>query len=200
VLQEPSDAVGRAIRETLPTGAGQRNRQLFRLARRLRALPHLAAASAKDLQPIVRRFHELALPVIRTKAFAETWNDFALAWDRIKHPAGSGPLVEVWAKALAAGPPPLPRVYLLEGIAQLASLCHELQRLAGTGTFFLGCRTAGELLGVHHTTAWRFLRILENDRVLVRIETGNKASGRANEWRFAAGGASWAARGSGSRR
>ena len=39
----------------------------------------------------------------------------------------------------------------------LVGICRELQRRAGDAPFFLGCRTAAELLGVEHNTAARWL-------------------------------------------
>jgi Bifunctional DNA primase/polymerase, N-terminal len=50
-----------AIAATLPTGAGQRNRKLFDLARQLKAV--MPDAKSKELKPIVREWFKLALPV-----------------------------------------------------------------------------------------------------------------------------------------
>ena len=65
-----------AIRETLPTGPGQRHRAIFELVRRLKGIPGIANADAMDLLPIIREWHRLSLPVIRTKGFEETLADF----------------------------------------------------------------------------------------------------------------------------
>jgi Bifunctional DNA primase/polymerase, N-terminal len=184
VLHEPTDKVERAILVTLPTGEGQRHRAVFKLAQQLKALPHLADADVIDLKPIVWRFHQRALPVIRTKPFEETWLEFAEAWPRVKFPAGRGPLEVLWSRALAEAPPPAALGYGLEGIRRLVALCSQLQRHAGQGTFFLACRTAGSLLNVVHTTAWRWLRLLEIEGVLRRVTTGSKVTRRANEYRY----------------
>jgi hypothetical protein len=163
---------------------GQRRRALFRLARRLKALPHLADADVGSLKPLVRQWHGLALPVIRTKPFEESWLDFADAWARVKFPAGTGPLEDLWQQARAEGPPPAALAYEQEGLRLLVGLCRRLQQHAGEGTFFLACRTAGALLRVDHTVAWRWLRVLEIDGVLRRVSTGSKAARRANEYRY----------------
>jgi hypothetical protein len=168
---------------TLPAAEGQRHRAVFELARRLKALLRLKDAPAADLKPIVQRWHQLALPVIRTKPFEETWLDFVEGWQRVKFPAGTGPLEALWSKALAEALPPAAMVYEQEGVRRLVALCNQLQRAAGQATFFLACRTAGALLGVDHTTAWRWLRLLEVDGVLRRISTGSTRTHRANEYR-----------------
>ena len=62
------------IVESLPAAMGQRNRQVFELARALKAIPALADAPADSLQPYVRRWHTMgvAKQVIKTEPFEET--------------------------------------------------------------------------------------------------------------------------------
>jgi hypothetical protein len=132
----------------------------------------------------VRRWHELALPAIRTKPFEETWLDFVDGWRRVKFPAGAGPLEALWSQALAAPLPPTALAYEQDGVRRLVAFCQQLQRHAGQGTFFLACRTAGAMLGVPHKLAWRWLQLLEIDGVLDRVSTGSKATGRANEYHY----------------
>jgi hypothetical protein len=189
VLHDATSAgpAGDAILASLPSGAGQRHRALFALARRLKALPHLADADLACLRPLVRRWHELALPVIRTKPFEESWVDFAEGWRLVKLPAGAGPLEALWAEALAAPLPPAAMGYGDEGVRRLVAFCYRLQRHAGRSPFFLACRTAGALLGTNHVAAWRWLRLLEIDGVLARVSTGSRAKRRANEYRYVAG-------------
>ncbi len=70
--------VENVIVESLPAAMGQRNRQVFELARALKAIPALADAPADSLQPYVRRWHTMgvAKQVIKTEPFEETWIDF----------------------------------------------------------------------------------------------------------------------------
>jgi hypothetical protein len=130
----------------------------------------------------------LSVTVIRTKSFEASWIDFAEGWGKVKFPVGCGPLQVLWAESLAA---PLPRAALAYGdedVRRLVAFCYQLQRHAGESPFFLACRSAGALLGTDHTTAWRWLRLLEIDQVLVRISTGSQAKHRANEYRYVGGG------------
>src|SRR5262249_2289974 len=64
-----------AIEASLPAGPGQRNRKVFDLARRLKAMAGRDTSPAM-LRGIVKEWHRRALPVIRTKDFVETWTDF----------------------------------------------------------------------------------------------------------------------------
>lgn len=72
-----------AIAETLPTATGQRRKLLFELARRLKAI--MPNASSSELKPIVREWFELALPVIGTKEWSETWEDFVGSWQWVRY-------------------------------------------------------------------------------------------------------------------
>ena len=67
---------------------------------------------------------------------------------------------------------------------QLVTLCRELQRHAGDGPFFLGCRTAGRLLDVDHATASRWLFLLKSEGVLLESEKGGKGRGRYRATRY----------------
>ncbi len=179
-----TDPAGSAVLATLPSGMGQRHYALFTLARRLKALPHLADANLGDLKPLVRRWHQLALPVIGTKPFEESWIDFAEGWQRVRFPAGAGPLEALWLQAMAEAPPVAALAYEQDGVRRLVAFCYQLQRHAGQAAFFLACRTAGTLLGVEHTTAWRWLRLMEIDGVLARVSTGSQKTQKANEYYY----------------
>jgi len=172
------------IGSTLPPGPGHRNRCLFRLARSLKGI--MLDATPDQLRAIVQDWHRQALPHIGTKDFGTSWADFIFAWGAIKHPGGMSFNA---ATETAEG-------IVLEGVAasydghlrRLAALCAALQAQRGEGPFFLGCREAGEYLGIGKTQAWRLLRALMFDGVLELVENGIKACGsapgKATEWRF----------------
>jgi hypothetical protein len=186
-------AVAAAIRDSLPTAPGQRNRQVFELARALKAIPWLADAPVDSLKPYVRQWHQQALPHITTKPFEETWIDFFSAWPKVKFPKGAEPMVAVLERAKAATPPRAAAQYESPGVRLLVSLCRELQRMAGDQPFFLGCRTAAGLLGLKnrngeddHVTAWRWLRLLMHDKIIEEVEKGDRAKRRASRYRYLA--------------
>jgi hypothetical protein len=170
-------SVADAIEATLPKGPRQRNRKLFQLARRLKGI--VPDATPAELQTFVTVWYERALPVIRTKDFAETWSDFQIAWMEVKVPWGAS-IKQAYAAALAA--PEVP----IDGMAKLgvlAALCRELQRVS-KGTFFLSVRMVQSLFSVGRMTAWRWLKALEVHGVIRLIVKDTKRSEKASEWRF----------------
>ena len=185
-VAELETAIETTIIGSLPAAPGRRNKLVFELARALKALPALSDAKANDLEPYVRRWHTLALPVIRTEPFEETWIDFLRAWPRVKYPKGTGPMAAIFERALAADLPSAAERYKLDGIRLLVALCCELQRAAGDGPFYLSTRTAGRLLNVDHTTAWRWLFLLENDNVLSVVSRGSQSTRKATRYRYVA--------------
>jgi len=179
------EAVEEAIQATQPEAPGQRNRQIFELARALKAIPALSDADVRDLRGIVRRWHERALPIIGTKPFDDTWADFVAGWPRVHFPRGQEPMTRILARARAADPPRAAEAYDAPETRLLVTICRELQRIAGDGPFFLACRTAAHLTALDQATAWRRLGMLVHDRVLSVIEKGTRH--RATRYRYVAG-------------
>jgi hypothetical protein len=120
------------------------------------------------------------------KAMDKVKRSDADAWiiDRIKYATGSGPLDSLLARAKAGPMPKEASGYEQPKLRLQVALCRELQREAGKGHWFLGCRTAAALLGIDDTTAYRWLFLLEQDGLLERVETGSKAARKASEWRY----------------
>ena len=71
-----------------------------------------------------------------------------------------------------------------EKLRQLVALCRELQRAAGDGPFFLSCRTAGRLLGVHFKTANRWLFYLVQEGLLELVKAGDASTMQASRYRY----------------
>ncbi len=178
---EMSPAVGDAIAATLPEGPGRRNQCVFQLARRLKAL--MPMATGDELRPIVREWHRQALPVIRTKAFTETWTDFIIAWQRIAVPFGY-----TFSQAIErAQAMPLPEValnYDEEHVQFLVAVCSSFQHFRGSEPFYLSCRKAGEAIGVSKSDASRLLKMLVFDDVLEIVTPGSYGTKTAAEYRY----------------
>ncbi len=182
-----SAEVERAIVESLPSGIGRRNAAVFELARAMKAIPALADADPRSLRDIVREWHRRALPCIATKRFDDTWGDFLHGWPRVRFPKGAHPMEAALAAADQRALPAAALVYDAPETRRLAGLCAELQSAAGVGVFYLSARTAGRLLFKgDHMTAWRRLRLLEADGVLLVSERGT-ANGRATRYRYVHG-------------
>lgn len=163
---DPMELVEAAIDLTLPSRIGHRNRRLFDFARRLKGIPGFAALDADDLRWTFDRWFARALPNIGTKDVAESWRDFCIAWSNVAFPFGS----ELRGVLRAAEQSPPASTQRYDGaIHRLACLCARLAA-NGTGTFFLSCRTAGQLLGVGHTKAAAMLRDLAGDGFIEQVE------------------------------
>jgi hypothetical protein len=171
------------ISKTLPTGPGQRHRKLFDLARALKAV--VPSASRDQLRIIVERWYREALPFIRTKDFTTTWAEFTIAWAAVRVPIGAV-MGEVIAAAEARPIPTVGLDYDLPAMQRLVALCAQLQAHHGPGKAGpLSCRMAGNVVGVGHDTAARWLKLLVADGVLELVTPGgSKASKRAAEYRY----------------
>lgn len=174
-----------AILQSLPLEPGKRNKQVFELARALKSIPSLADADPKTLKPLVRYWHDLASAVVTSPA-EETWIDFLRAWPRVKFLKGGEPMSKIFAAAVKSGVPEIAAAYEQSQLRLLVALCRELQRACGDGPFYLSCRTAGTLLNVNHTTAWRWLFLLEQDDVIRVVSRGSQQSRRASRFRYIA--------------
>lgn len=179
--------VKEAIARTLPSGTRQRHRLLFELARELKAIPALADAPVAELKPYIRQWHQEALPHITTKPFEESWFDFAEAWDKVKFPKGKEPMAMIFSKAVEAELPEVAQQYEQQELRLLVALCRELQRGCGDGEFFLSTRTAGQLLGIDHVKASRWLRGLQRDGILELVTLGSRQKRKASRYRYLAG-------------
>jgi hypothetical protein len=183
---EWGEGVEEAIRATLPSEYGTRNRKVFEFARTLRSLPQFADADPRDLRAIVREWHRRALPKIRTKVFEETWIDFLKAWPRVRHPKGTEPMMQTFLRAVESDAPRIAVVNYPENqrLQIFVALCRELQRAAGVEPFYLSCRTAGRLFSVSHTEAARWFFLLESDRILEVVNKGGTSKNPRNATRF----------------
>ena len=175
-VHEFSIEIENSIRATLPTGPGQRNRQVFELARAIKAVT--PTTDNDELRIIVETWHRLALPIIRTKDFAETWTDFRIAWINAKTPPGG-----TWASIMAnAKAMPLPGGFDAED-GLLVNLCAELSHRRQP--FPLSFRKAAEVLGITHQKAGRLLKMLVFEGVIeLATPAGTKGSRRAAEYIF----------------
>ena len=149
-------------------------------------MPELAEAGAATLRPIVEQWHQRALPVIRTKAFADTWADFLHAWPRVMFPVGVG-MEGILRRAREAtdDPPEAAQYADSPQVRLLVLICREAQRATGTEVFFLSCHQAGAYLGVTPKRAWLWLNMLVADGVLQLVKRGTPGlDGKATRWRF----------------
>ena len=186
---ERDNEIDRAILETIPSGIGRRNRQVFELARALKAIPRLVDAPVDAMKPHVRQWHKIGLEkaVIGTEPFDETWIDFIHAWPKVKFPRGKEPMIAIPERAKHSPPPAVAQNYEGDGLRLLIAICRELQNVSGNKPFYLACRTAATLLDLGENgfvTAWRWLSLLVHDGVIEEVERGHRGKRRASRSRY----------------
>ena len=171
------DTIFKQIPKNLfPIKNRQRNDLIFQLARFLKGT--IPQATEEELRKIVILWHKKSYPMINTKEFAITWEDFLRAWENVKLPFG-----QTLEKALEyVDNEPLPEGLERFGYGPMAlhliKVCSALQRLNTSEPFFLSVRKAGELINVHFTDAAKILKVLVRDKIIEEVSkgSGNKAS------------------------
>lgn len=180
-----NDAIAEAVRETVPKIEGTRNKSIWRLVRELKAIPDLHDAPLGRLEPIVRSWHGLAMPNIKTRDWDTTWADFIIAWDRCKHAKGSSDVeTNILGNAESLPVPKCAKRYDTDPVRALVAVCAALQALDPSGPFFLSVRAAGKAIGIRHRIAWAYLRMLTKDGILEVAEPGNEYT--ATRYRYIA--------------
>jgi len=174
------------IRLTLPTNEGHRNSCLLRLAQ---GLKFNCGLEFKDMKQWVRKWHERALPVIKTKDWRTTWHEFSAAVPGTTTPLGVHPMWKINLHVDAPDTPPAAKQALakyqgLDRWERLIRLCVGMAD--DQGRFFLSTYDAAERLQIHGVkpavTAWRMLKTLCKDGVLAEEKTGN--AHRATRYRL----------------
>lgn len=170
-----------ALHRFLPPTVGTRNKYLFALARHLKA--QVPDAGRSDLRGIVKQWHALALPNLGTTEFSESWADFLRGWDKVRFPEGellAGLLHGVDDDPLPDG---VPDDYGPNSL-RLVKICQRLQHHASDEPFFIGSRTAGDLLDIHFTRAANMLRALIADEVIELVKQGTRKGAQASQYRL----------------
>ena len=184
-----------AIRLTLPTGPGQRNRRLFEYARALRFNVGITDLSEEGLWPYFQKWFVLAKSIVRTKDPETSWQDFLTAIDNAKERLGT--VAEALALAEKSPPPYCAGNYEKEPMKRLVRMLAAMQTVVGDRPFSASCSQVAtwlygpvddkKIIQRHRVRANRFMLKLIYDGVLVVVKKGiaNGPQGSdASEYRF----------------
>lgn len=163
-----------------PLKKGHRNGVIFNLARHLKT--EYPDSKATDHKSTVERWHQEYLPVIGTKAWAETWSDFRTAWSRVKYLEGEGPLHQAFEAIDMTKPIPdhLQQLGYDKDLFTVVELCRLLaMNSPDRKTFFLGNRPLAALIGVSQPSAGNILNMLVEDGILEVVEVGRLEKGKS---------------------
>lgn len=182
--------VRRAIKASVPSASGTRNRELFMLAKRLRGIPALAGVNPRCLRPIVDAWYEQAKATMSDEHNADDcWAQFLYDWPRVKHPGDMD--VSALAREVVKGPPhPASEAlgFTSPHKRALVGLCAKMQDTQGDSPFFLSCRDAADALTaalgtpIDHKACSIYLGALVAAGVLVVVVKGDTK--RATRYRF----------------
>jgi hypothetical protein len=170
-------------------------RELLALARRLKSTRELAGKPHGRHKVWVRRWWEQNAEHLKQWTWGDVWAGYLVAYGSVRFAAGTGKLDQAFAEAVAG---PIPDAALkyepagkkpraakrMAALRKLVMLCYRLQARAGDGVFFLAVREVAELLGIGQTAAAGYLRQLVIDGVIERTLVGNRADGKASEYRL----------------
>ena len=146
----------------------------------MKGIPGLDNSPA-SLRAILTQWHVLALSVITTKDFDESWSDFQTAWLAAKIPFRA---TTVQAAFQIAGREPPRAIDGNAGLGVLAAMCKCLGEASGDGSFFLAVNTVVTLFSISKTTAWRWLKSLRFHRVIQLVSNGNLKDRQASTWLY----------------
>lgn len=169
---------------TLPQREGVRNECIWKFCRKLARF--YFGRPDQEMKPFMREWHRLALPVIVTKEWDESWHDFQVAWGNIILPDGTT-LDDLLEQVKSKPFPPAVLAFRFDHpkIRLLMALFHEFQsRLGPGGDFFLSCRDAGRLLGVSHEMANNWINLLLRYGVAELVERGTQTKRLASRYRY----------------
>jgi len=175
------------LEATIPAGVGVRHQKIFELIRILKASPQLAQRPAEDLEPYFREWHNRALDRIGTKDWSVSWSEFKSGWKLARSAAFDDPRVAI--QIARSSPLPLCAArYDVPAMRDLVGLCNVMQKFHGDSSFFLGCRMAGEVLGLSRTRAHRYICKLQHDGLLIVTNkhdlAARSATGKRMAWEY----------------
>ncbi|MEO5721661.1 MAG: hypothetical protein ABIR71_09350 [Chthoniobacterales bacterium] len=178
--------VGQAVEATAMTAPKTSRIQQFKFVRRIKAI---TLKNEVELTPMQHRvIYELWQA--RNCAFLSPQRDYFSEYlarlNAVLFAEGQN-LTSAYERALIATPTARVMCYSNEAAHFLACLCRELQTRAGDQPFFLDCRNAGKMIGVHFTTANEWLNGFQQLGILKLVEKGEHGkSGKASRYLYIA--------------
>ncbi|TXH53889.1 MAG: hypothetical protein E6Q97_12110 [Desulfurellales bacterium] len=181
----PGSPILRAILDCVPTGPGQRNQCLWRLAGKLKAIEQTAELGSDQLKHLLEIWYEKAEPFIRTKGFQKSFEDFAEQWEYRRVPEGVSLLQRCMERAMLS-PPPKRSDGTGKEVQLLAGICRELQKANPEQPFFLSQEALEKITGISQSGVSRKLKILCSLRILSKVSEHDHARRRCASYRYVA--------------
>jgi Bifunctional DNA primase/polymerase, N-terminal len=155
-----------------PTGFGQNNTSLFKLARLVKSYEDAIASGATDQerQAVFDRWCRFA-----RRFWRHSRDDYYAEFLDACHYALIGldqDPIELAVSRARSGPLPQLAGFTDDRIRLLVAICSEMQQITRANSFFLPTRKLAEILGAHWTQVARWLRILEKPWQVIHLAPG----------------------------
>ena len=173
-------SVADVIEKTLPRAVGQRQTCIMNLARGLKYDAGLHGQSLDALRPHVQEWHHRALPVIGTKQFLDTWDDFVRAWERARVPL-TGDHIQNAIDCVKGHPVWTPGWIDDDATRLLFAVISRMSEL-NEGVFWFAVRDIESYIGIDAQTAWRRLNTFESEGYIKRIKKGSQGLATRYRW------------------
>jgi hypothetical protein len=173
------------LSRSLPSKTQTSNRQIFTLARGIKALEAQGSKFTTDaLKDIFYQWHARAVVYLKQDQTREDYlMEFFQAYHRAKIPLGSGLPQQAWELVQTEPQPPAAAQFENDKLRLLVSFCFQLQRLTGRKPFYLSSRMgAGFLQQPSHTTCDKWLKALCGMEILKEVKKGD--THLATEYRY----------------
>ena len=178
------------VNRSLPTSPQQNHSCLFELARGMMGLEAQSgiSLSPKKKEEMFDQWYQYNRFLREGQSREDYYFEFLASYDGVQFPlAQEDVLKSALENAQSNTPPPEVVRFKDKRMILLASICRELQLMAGNRPFFISCRNAAALVGqISHKTASKWLAgfYMMPNPLLKVIEKGGSHNNKATRYRY----------------
>lgn len=170
-VNRPSSAVIGSVQEAVrlctPAKRRSTDKLMFKFCRALKTLERHRGSplDKQELNDAFKAWYDAALPFLRNEPLSRYRAEFFYRFDQAKAPLGHARLLKrALHRADTCAPPSEAEQFADDALLKrLVSLLYCLQIEAGDQWFWISSRDCGRLLGVSHTEAARWIKVLASD-------------------------------------
>jgi len=154
------------------------------LAVKLKGIAELQSHDAEDFELLIRWLYEQWADSPNDQGWQAVWQRWQYDWTWAK-PGNNQPW-QAYVFAMDAPFPPEAENYNSGPLRLLVAICRKMgEHFADDkGVWYLGCRDAADLIGIHETIANRWLRMLVKDGVLSYAQPYRRGTRKAQRFRY----------------
>lgn len=181
-----------AIDMTFPRHKGIRNGRLISLGNWLLRIEEIRDKDAEWFRPVIKLWLDRAQAFIGPRDFDDTWEEWRYIWVIWLEPSIDKHPIFKAAELMKHKPTsPIPEQgYKSDNARRLVALCAALAEVAadGDGVFYISCRDAARVLGLHPEKDCKFIasvfRRMVEDGILEKVGERKPGSMKAQRYRY----------------